>query len=146
MKPSLLALRALGLVVFALLVSGCSVYMAATQPGKKDLGVLAAGTPRTAVMAELGAPIDSRAVGPSRVDIYKFRQGYHGAWKGARAVAHGAADVATLGLWEVVGTPIEGVANGTEMTVEVAYDANDRVVTTRAIQGAHKMPIVTAAQ
>ena len=57
-----------------------------------------------------------------------------------RAVGHGTADFLTLGLWEVVGTPIEGVANGTEMTVEVAYE-NDRVVGTNAIQGAHKMPV-----
>jgi hypothetical protein len=140
------ALRLCALAAFAILTTGCSVYMAATQPGKKDLGVLSAGTPRQAVMAELGAPIDTREAGPGKVDIYKFTQGYHGVWKGARAVGHGAADVLTLGLWEVVGTPIEGVANGTEMTIEVTYDQSDRVVATNAIQGAHKMPVTAAAQ
>ena len=134
-------MRLCAVATLAMLTTGCSVYMAATQPGKKDLGVLSAGTPRNVVMAELGAPVDTKKDGPRTVDIYKFTQGYHGAWKGARAVGHGAADVLTLGLWEVVGTPIEGVANGTEMTVEVAYNQNDQVVATNAIQGSHKMPV-----
>ena len=92
-------------------------------------------------MAELGAPIDTKRDGTRTVDIYKFTQGYHGAWKDSRGVGHGAADVLTLGIWEVVGTPIEGVANGTEMTIEVAYDQNEQVVATNAIQGGHKMPV-----
>ena len=47
--------------------------------------------------------------------------------KAGRAVFHGAADVLTLGLWEVVGTPTEGAFNGTEMAYEVRYDKEDRV-------------------
>lgn len=133
-------LRLCAVAALAILTTGCSVYMAATQPGKKDLGVFSAGTPRKVVVAELGAPIDTKQHGPNTVDIYKFTQGYTGVWKGARAIGHGAADVLTLGLWEVVGTPIEGAASGTAMTVEVTYDQNERVIATNAIQGGHKMP------
>ena len=135
--------RIIRLCIVALLameMAGCSVYMAATQPSKKDLNVLKVGTPRNVVVAELGAPIESKKHGARTIDIYKFTQGYHGVFKGARAVGHGAADVVTLGLWELIGTPIEGAADGTEMTVEVTYDQSLHVLSTNAIQGGHKMP------
>jgi hypothetical protein len=35
-------------------------------------------------------------------------------------------DLLTLGLWEVVGTPIEGFA-GEEFTVTVEYDKADKI-------------------
>jgi len=33
----------------------------------------------------------------------------------------------TAGLWEVVATPIETIADGTAMKVEVTYDVDERV-------------------
>jgi hypothetical protein len=51
----------------------------------------------------------------------------------------GAADEFTLGLWEVVGTPIEGYANGTKVTIEVTYDKEDRVVQVVPIRGQEKL-------
>jgi hypothetical protein len=50
-------------------------------------------------------------------------------------VLHGAADVLTLGLWEVVGTPIEGYANGTKVSVEITYDREERVVKVVPLRG-----------
>jgi hypothetical protein len=44
----------------------------------------------------------------------------------------------TLGLWEVVGTPIEAIATGTDMTVVVTYDENDRVITAENLTDAKK--------
>src|SRR5690348_4886283 len=108
-------------------LAGCAVYMAANQPDKKDVGVLKSGTPRSAVLAELGTPIETTMRGGSKVDVFSFTQGYSSIEKGGRAVLHGAADVLTLGLWEVVGTPIEGYANGTKVSVEITYDRDDRV-------------------
>lgn len=43
-----------------------------------------------------------------------------------RAAGHAALDILTLGLWELVGTPIEGAASD-ELAVTVDYDRNDRV-------------------
>ena len=40
---------------------------------------------------------------------------------------HGVADVFTFGLWEVIGTPTEGIFSGDEMAFEVSYDENDRI-------------------
>jgi len=130
--------RILQLCCLALLapsLAGCSVYMAANQPDKKDMGVLKAGTPRSMVLAELGTPVETTTRGGAKVDLFTFTQGYSGLEKGGRAVLHGAADVFTLGLWEVVGTPIEGYANGTKVSVEITYDREDRVVKVVPIRG-----------
>jgi hypothetical protein len=54
-------------------------------------------------------------------------QGYRKGVKVARTIGHGAADVMTLGLWEVVGTPTEATLNGHRVAYEVTYDASDRI-------------------
>jgi outer membrane protein assembly factor BamE (lipoprotein component of BamABCDE complex) len=122
-------------IVLGFWVSGCSVYMAANQPDKKDVEVLKPGSPRAAVMAEFGVPMTSTIRDGAKVDLYSFTQGYSGIEKGGRAIFHGAADVVTLGLWEIVGTPIEGNVNGTKVTVEVTYDREDRVAKVVPIRG-----------
>lgn len=116
-------------------IIGCSVYMAANQPDKKDIGVLKAGTPRSAVLAEFGTPIETSMRNGAKVDIFTFTQGYSGVEKGGRAVLHGAADVLTLGLWEVVGTPIEGYANGTKVSIEITYDHEERLAKVVPLRG-----------
>lgn len=116
--------------LLATVPSGCSVYMAATQPDPKDLSVLSPGTPRTRVIAALGAPVVSETRGQAKIDTFVVRQGSSRAAKTARALFYGAADVFTLGLWEVIGTPIEIIARGRAVRVEVAYDENDRVRST----------------
>lgn len=119
----------LSLVLALLLVTnaGCSVFMAAKQPPRKDLTVLKPGTPRSLVVTELGAPIWSGEKGGEKVDWFAFTQGYSKGAKAGRAFFHGAADVFTLGLWEVAATPIESVASGRDMKVEVIYDKRDLV-------------------
>ena len=62
-----------------------------------------------------------------RVDVYSFTQGYSKAARVSRTIGHGAADVFTLGLWEVVGTPTEAAFNGKRVVYEVTYDASDRI-------------------
>ena len=58
--------------------SGCSVSMAAKQPGKKDLSVLEEGTPRSHVIAELGAPVWSGEKDGNKADVFAFTQRYSG--------------------------------------------------------------------
>ncbi len=108
--------------------SGCSIYMAGKQPDKKNLDVLAKGMPRDTIIAELGKPISTvKNEAGNKVDVYKFIQGYSKGAKIGRAVWHGTADVLTLGLWEVIGTPVESVYNGDEVSYEITYDKNDCV-------------------
>lgn len=107
--------------------SGCATVMAAHQPGKKNLDVLSRGVPRDVVISELGAPIHSETENGKKVDIFKFVQGYSQGNKTLRTVGHGVADVFTLGLWEVVGTPAEATFHGQDMAVKVIYDADNKV-------------------
>jgi hypothetical protein len=115
------------LAMFMVTGNGCSVYMASTQPTQKNLQFLSVGTPRSLVLAELGQPQASEVKDGKRVDVFSFVQGYSKGTKATRAVFHGVADVFTLGLWEVVGTPTESIFNGEQMACEVTYDTSDRV-------------------
>ena len=115
------------LIAFTFSSSGCATVMAAHQPGKKDLNVLAVGMPRDTVIAELGSPVHTETENGKKVDIFKFVQGYSQANKTLRTIGHGVADVFTLGLWEVVGTPTEATFNGQDMAIKVTYDQNDKV-------------------
>ena len=45
----------------------------------------------------------------------------------SRAIGHGIMDFMTLGLWEVVGTPIEGFQGNTRM-LYITYDKNDKIL------------------
>ena len=121
------------LVVAAL--HGCAAVKATEQPPKRNLSVLDAGVPRTHVIAELGAPTWSDERQDGTIDVFKFKQGYAKETKAVRALAHGAADVATLGLWEVVGIPFETIADGTDVQVEVRYGSDQKVVSVHVIKG-----------
>lgn len=113
------------LSVFSL--SSCSVYMATQQPEKKDVSLFKKGTPRSVLLGEFGYPIAQTDHDGKKWDIWKFRQGYSGGAKTGRTVGHAVADVFTLGLWEVVGTPIESVADGNNVAYEIAYDEHGNV-------------------
>ncbi len=121
-------IHSLGLVFSAGLIllpaAGCSVYMAASQPEKKDLSALdSGGMPRDHVIAKLGAPTSSTMhEDGTRTDIYEFYEGSAGGWKVGRATFHAVADVFTLGLWEIVGTPTEMAVKGEKVTARAIYD------------------------
>ncbi|MGO9021661.1 MAG: hypothetical protein ACLQVJ_25270 [Syntrophobacteraceae bacterium] len=112
------------IVVAAILSSSCSVYMAAHQPELKDMTPIKPGVHQSIIHTELGTPVWCGKENDCDVEIYRFTQGYSKGAKTARAVFHGAADVCTLGLWEVVGTPVETIASGEKMTIKVTYDDN----------------------
>jgi hypothetical protein len=122
-------------VLTVIFVTGCAAVKATQQPNKKDLGVLSPGTPRTHVIAELGVPLWSEQRDGTTTDVFVFKQGYTKATKAGRALVHGAADVATWGLWEVVGIPAESLADGKDVKVEVSYDARRMVRAVDVIQG-----------
>jgi hypothetical protein len=135
--------QSLSSTLFALLLtwlvasaSGCAAMKASQQPERKNLSVLKPGTPRTHMIAELGAPIFSeRNPDGSTTDIFSFKQGYSKGAKTGRVLFHGAADVVTGGLWEVVGIPIETVANGTDVRVVVTSEPNGYIVKVDPVKG-----------
>ena len=58
------------------------------------------------------------------MDVFELQRG--NAPSGGRALAHGAIDLFTLGLWEVIGTPIEAM-QGESYTLTIEYDKQDKV-------------------
>ncbi len=119
-----------GVVVFSFVLflsSGCSVFMAANQPDKKNVDLFNVGTQRSLLIAEYGAPTVTEERDGKEYEIFKFVQGYSTGAKVGRAVFHGVADVLTIGLWEIVGTPTELVFDGDQMAYEVSYDEEDRI-------------------
>jgi outer membrane protein assembly factor BamE (lipoprotein component of BamABCDE complex) len=114
-------------VVAALGAAGCSPVMAAHQPSRKDVDLLSPGMPRNTLLAELGQPVASDVKNGQRVEVFSFVQGYRKGVRIGRTIGHAAADVMTLGLWEVAGTPTEATLNGHNVAYEVTYDASDRV-------------------
>ena len=115
------------LLVNILNTTGCSVFMAAKQPEKKDTKILVVGVPRATVLSELGAPISTVRKGSETIDIFSFKQGYGKAAKFGRAMFHGVADIATLGLWEIFGTPVESSFDGNNVAYQIIYDEHDNV-------------------
>lgn len=112
----------------AVLLSGCSVFKASKQPGKKNIELFQEGTPRLHLIAEFGQPVASETDSKGRTcELFSFVQGYDRSTKIGRAILHGVADVYTLGLWEIVGTPTENAFNGNQMAYQVCYDKDNKV-------------------
>ncbi len=131
-------------LLLPMLASGCAAIKATQQPNKRDMAVLDRGVPRTHVIAELGQPVWSDRPYAATVDVFSFKQGYSKGTKAARALVHGAADVATLGIWEVVGIPVESIADGTDVQVEVHYRPDqtiDHVVVIKGEKAVHPAPL-----
>jgi hypothetical protein len=117
-----------GLVTIILvgLLSACSVGMALSGEEDPDLGAIKVGASRGEVEMHLGSPKSSLTLEGGRgADVYEYEIGNEPS--AARAIGHGAMDVLTLGLWEVVGTPIEGV-QGERYDATIIYDRDDKVV------------------
>ena len=134
MVKKLIVYVLLGVVCFSF--SGCAVVMATRQPGYKNLNAVQAGVARDEILAELGTPTASETDAQgNKVDIFKFKQGYSTGNKAVRALGHAAADVFTLGLWEVVGTPAEAVFSGKDMAIKVTYDKDNRAKEVAYLKG-----------
>ncbi|MBZ0168209.1 hypothetical protein MELA_02317 [Candidatus Methylomirabilis lanthanidiphila] len=56
-----------------ILLSSCGIYMAANQPGRKDLAVLTGGRPQATVQVELGQPAWSgKDAQGFNVEVFQF--------------------------------------------------------------------------
>jgi len=108
---------------------GCSSQNALNQPELKDLSVLSVGVDRERLILEVGSPAHTEKLdNGNKVDLFNFIQGYSHGVRASRAVAHGIADVFTLGLWSIAGSQIEENYNGTILGYRVVYDQSDKVI------------------
>ena len=122
------------------LMTGCAVKSAMDQPTKKDVSVFERGTPRYELIGEIGEPVDiKKNEDGTTTETYSFIQGYSKGVKGARAFGHAILDVATVGLWEIVGSPTEAIASGTKVVVRVKYDKSKLVDKVTAVKGQEEL-------
>lgn len=108
-------------------LSGCSIYMAASQPQAKKISLFKIGTPKSLILAEFGTPQAKITRKGKEYEIYAFETGSHTGVKAAKVGVYTAANILTLGLFEVVGTPLETLIRSKDMAYEVSFDKNDLV-------------------
>lgn len=112
--------RLLAVTLVAGSLAGCSVGMALSGDETPDLSVVKIGALRDDIEVQLGQAHKIADL-PDGVQeaSYKFDVGNDP--NALRAIGHGALDVASLGLWEIIGTPIEA-STGKEREITVTYD------------------------
>ncbi len=118
-------MKHLMIVITLLCLCGCSVGMALSGKNEPNIGAIKIGSTRGEVEMQLGPPTTSTTLEDgTRIDIYEYELGNEPS--AGRAIGHGVMDVLTLGLWEIVGTPIEGI-QGEKRQITIRYDTNDHV-------------------
>ncbi len=106
---------------------GCSVGMAISGKPDPNLGGVKEKVKKGEVELNIGsAPIKTTSLPNGQLlCIYKYETGNEPS--PGRAVFHVVMDIFTLGLWEFIGTPVEGLSGSTHY-VSITYDNDDRVV------------------
>ena len=118
-------------------LSGCSVGMALSGSPNPNLGAVRTGASRGEIELHLGSPSNTTLLeGGHRADVYEYEIGNEPS--AGRAAGHAVLDVLTLGLWEIAGTPIEGV-QGEKYTATIEYDENDKVVDLKTAKASSAM-------
>lgn len=121
-----MSIRIIILISASLAMSGCSVFMAADKKGVSTEEVMNCQTQACFASLRDTELIDGYSTDGVRINTYKslLPQGSTG-----RAVMHGLLDVATLGIWEVAGTPIEGSKSKDKFLVYTThFDNNGRLL------------------
>lgn len=111
---------------------GCSVYMAANSEGVNPLELqksISRCDNRNCILL-LGPKVISSVKNSDETISEEYRfQIDTGAI--SRSVMHGLLDVATIGLWEIAGTPIEAKRKNTSIIfLKVTYDKNEKILRT----------------
>jgi hypothetical protein len=124
------ARRCAALLLLAVALAGCSVAMSANRSTRRgDVAMLRPGAERTLIEATFGLPNSSHSLEDGKtIAIYLLDPDAHS--EGAKAAAIGGhliMDVLTLGLWEVIGTPLEIAARDQLVSYAVIYGTDHRV-------------------
>jgi len=114
-----------GGMIVAVFLSGCSVRQASTIKRKHDPQTLAFGQDRAFVISQLAQPEETRTVNNETIDVYRMSKNSPG-WGYTRAAGYGVANVATFGLWELIGTPLEEFVQSDQL-VTINYDQDDKI-------------------
>lgn len=127
----------LSLLLSAFLLSGCAVAMSANRSTYQgDPSMIQPGADRTLIESTFGSPNMTASLNNGATKaIYKIDPNAHRAGTRNAAVAgHVVADVLTLGLWEVVGTPLELAAQDKMTTYIIVYNADGKAESVEVVK------------
>ena len=117
------------LITVCALLAACSPVMEANRPDPIDLKKFPSGERRFEVLAELGNPVASTPEGDTSCDIYKlYTRGPEAVGKGAIAAGEIVADIFTIGLAEIIFTPVEAATRNSKHTVLFCYGQDNKLV------------------
>jgi hypothetical protein len=120
------------IIIIVMLLCACSPVMEANRPDPIDLNKFIPGEKKFDVLAEIGNPVASTPDGGNSCDIYKlFTHGPESVGKGAIAAGEIVADIFTLGLAEVIFTPVEAATRNSKHTVVFCYDPDAKLVSVK---------------
>lgn len=120
-----LFLRNVIVVLISISMTACSVVMAARGHGVEPKELSRCKT-RSCLIATGAKPIETEKNKQGKRISETFSADVPSG-SAARAAMHGLLDVGTLGIWEVVGTPIEVVKGKKNSYVVAVKYANDGV-------------------
>lgn len=112
-------------IMVAIMLSGCSVGMSLAGKRTPNISNIRREMHRDEVVMTLGQPLKTiQREDGSRIDEFKYQVDNDPS--AGRAMGHAVMDVLTLGVWEVIGTPIEAF-KGKTCYITVYYDNTDKV-------------------
>ena len=103
-------------------LSSCSVGMAVSGKKNPNFALIKEGASKAEIESQLGDPIDTKESKTKTVCTYEYELGNEPST--GRAVMHGVLDVLTIGGWEIIGTPVEGL-QGTSYQITVIYNQDE---------------------
>lgn len=125
---------AIPLVLASFLTSGCSVYMAAKGNNGTDLDEITECKTRGCLIAAGAQPMGAQKDKNGELSSETFRI-IKPTGSAARAAMHGVLDLATFGIWEVAGTPIEGYLGKEEsIAIKVNYEHDGNTIDSMSIE------------
>ncbi|MEH6445206.1 MAG: hypothetical protein V7784_15030 [Oceanospirillaceae bacterium] len=114
-------------LIATLIMTGCAANMAANGQNGPELSLISQEKSRREVERHLGLPINILNLkGGQYIATYDVHAKTEPSL--ARAMGHGALDVVTLGLWEVIGGPAE-MYHGRRVIVSARYDKANQLLT-----------------
>lgn len=120
-------------VLACFLLTGCAATMEMQGRKGPDLNLIKAGMTREDAQKILGAPVQVYDNPNGRLEVYEYLP----PKKGNKAVAagHAALSIASLGIWEVVGVPMEmgSSRSGTKERLGIAYNSSGIAIEVRPL-------------
>ncbi|ALA60929.1 hypothetical protein [Nitrospira moscoviensis] len=134
----------LALLLYAALLSGCSIAMALNGHPEPNFDAFEVGSTRKQAEIQLGTPASSKVLeNGNKEDTYKYEMG--NSPNGARATLYFYYDLATIGLAEPIFSLIE-VFQGHDEETQIVYGPDDRVVEIKGYRPPPPSPELKAAE